>query len=89
MNTLLKICVLNALAVTTFAALAWAAIRYALPSWFIIVIVVPGILGSACIDYVMISVGVYNGPWETVFASVVYGAVWWLGRSGPSGPGSR
>ena len=89
MDALLEICILNALAVVTFAALVWAAFRYALPSWFILAIIVPGILGSACVDYVMISVGVYNGPWETAFASVMYAVAWWTGRPGPSGPGSR
>ncbi|WP_456481845.1 hypothetical protein [Methanopyrus sp.] len=89
MDVLLKVCILNALAVVTFAALAWAAFRYALPLWFILAVVAPGILGSACVDYVMISAGVYGGPWETAFAGAVYAIAWWAGRPGPSGPGSR
>ncbi|WP_088335277.1 hypothetical protein [Methanopyrus sp. KOL6] len=89
MDALLEICTLNALAVVALAVLAWAAFRYALSSWLVMAIIVTGILGSACVDYVMISVGVYDGPWETAFASVVYAVGWWIGRPGPSSPGSR
>jgi len=85
-----RICVLNALAVAGFAAFTWFSLRYGLPRWFRVLTILPGVLGSATVDAVMIEkVGLYRLPLETLVALLAYGIAWRWGRPGPSGPGSR
>ena len=82
-------CARNTLAIVGLAAFTWFSLRYRMPRWFQILTILPGVLGSATVDAVMIKVRFYRLPLETGIALLAYGVAWWRGRPGPSGPGSR